>query len=39
MKPFTKKQKQWLWFTALCSVGLTATFTLATLVRWVVSIR
>jgi hypothetical protein len=39
MKPFTEKQKQWLWFAALCFVGLSATFLLATLVRWVVYIR
>jgi len=39
MKPFTEKQKQWLWFFALWSVGLSATFTLATLVRWAVYIR
>jgi hypothetical protein len=39
MKPFTKKQKQWLWFVALCLGGLTATFALAILARWAVSIR
>ena len=39
MKPFTEKQKQWLWFVALCLGGLSATFALSTLVRWVVSIR
>jgi len=38
MKPFTKKQKQWLWFAALYLSGLTATFLLATLVRWAVYI-
>jgi hypothetical protein len=31
MKPFTEKQKQWLWFVALCLGGLSATFILATL--------
>jgi uncharacterized membrane protein len=37
MKPFTEKQKQWLWFVALALGGLTATFVLATLVRWAIS--
>jgi uncharacterized membrane protein len=39
MKAFTEKQKQWLWFIALCLGGLSATFVLAALVRWAVSIR
>ena len=39
MKPFTKNQKQWLWFVALCLGGLSVTYALATLVRWTVSIR
>jgi CHASE1-domain containing sensor protein len=39
MKPFTEKQKQWLWFVALCLGGLSATFALAAIVRCVVSIR
>jgi hypothetical protein len=39
MKPITEKQKQWLWFVALCLGGLSATFLLVTLVRWVISVR
>lgn len=39
MKPFTEKQRQWLWFIALCLGGLAVTFALATIVRWVVYIR
>jgi len=39
MKPFTEKQRQWLWFFALCLGGLAATFALTTIVRWVVYIR
>jgi hypothetical protein len=39
MKPFTEKQKQWLWFVALCLGGLSATFALAAIVRLAISIR
>jgi len=39
MKPFTEKQRQWLWFVALYLGGLAVTFALATIVRWVVYIR
>jgi hypothetical protein len=38
MKTFTKKQKQWLWFAALCSGGFVAALLLANLVRWTVYI-
>jgi hypothetical protein len=38
MRAPTEKQRQWLWFAALWCCGLTATFLLAQLARWVVSI-
>ena len=38
MRALTEKQRQWLWFAALWVCGLTATFLLAQLVRWVLSI-
>jgi hypothetical protein len=36
MKALTDKQRQWLWFAALWCGGLTATFFLSYLVRWLV---
>jgi hypothetical protein len=38
MKALTDKQRQWLWFAALCCAGLTAVFLLSYLVRWLISI-
>lgn len=36
--PESKEQKLWLWFFALCLGGLSATFILATLVRFAIAI-
>jgi uncharacterized membrane protein len=38
MKALTEKQRQWLWFTALCCGGLISVFLLAYLTRWLISI-
>jgi hypothetical protein len=38
MKALTEKQRQWLWFAALCCGGLIAVSLLAYLTRWVISI-
>ena len=37
MKALTDKQRQWLGFAALWCSGLTATFLLSYLVRWLIS--
>jgi hypothetical protein len=34
MKPFTDKQKQWLWFAALWCAGVAGAFVLAQATRW-----
>jgi len=36
--PESKEQKRWLWFFALCLGGQSATFILATLVRFAIAI-
>jgi hypothetical protein len=38
MRAPTEKLREWLWFAALWCCGLAATFLLAQLTRWVVSI-
>ena len=37
MKALTDKQRQWLWFAVLWGIGLTATFLLSYMVRWLIS--
>lgn len=39
MSPFTKKQKQWLWFIGLWLGGLSAVLLLAALIRWMMGIE
>ncbi|MFW6373656.1 MAG: DUF2474 domain-containing protein [Thermodesulfobacteriota bacterium] len=39
MSPFTKKQKQWLWFIWLWFGGLSAVLLLAALIRWMMGIE
>lgn len=36
MRPFTDKQRQWVWFIMLWSGGLAAALALAWAVRWVI---
>jgi hypothetical protein len=38
MKPFTEKQREWLWFAGLWCGGLAAALALAQAVRWALSI-
>jgi len=38
MKALTEKQRQWLWFAALCGGGLLAVFLLTHLTRWLILI-
>ena len=38
MRPFTEKEKQWLWFVGLCCGGLLITLMLAQIIRWILSI-
>ncbi len=38
MKVLTEKQRQWLWFAALCCGGLLAVFLLTYLTRWLILI-
>jgi hypothetical protein len=39
MKPFTKKQQQWLWFVVLWCGGLAAAFLLAYATRWLLGMH
>ena len=38
MKPFTKKQQQWVWFIGLWCGGLTAVLLLSYIIRWMMRI-
>jgi len=38
MRPFTKKQQQWMWFVLLWCGGLSATVLLACVVRLIMGI-